>query len=361
MGIEAFYDCVLVHADNCLRDGSGAPLLSTCLRRGQKVSEMGAWQKTVSGQILPSKLASQPYPVDFPLGKPKFLKLSKDEHASYVDEIIFIPTCNVNHFGHLLTETAAYLGGLLHGELKEKLNDGTIIMLANATEQTIDIVSLLTGIKRERIRSTLSIKGILRCRTAWLPKPTMVNRFGIHTNHFTSLRLMVNQLAWMQSNAPEHYPFRRSVSLRMNETTPSSKIYISRSMLHANQRCLKGEKKLEQSLARNGWVIIHPETMTLATQIKYLKTAEVIASPIGSALHLLMYFGDKITTKRVVGLGLASGRLNPNFIFQFQRQRVSFTNLCCLEVDHASAHPNAWSDLKLVASPEHVADAIEGS
>jgi len=122
VGIESYHDCLLMHADICLRDRSGAPILETCLRRGQQVAKMGDWQQTPSGQILPSKLSPQPqrYPVNFPMGKPKDIRLIGNELLCCEEEILFIPSCDLDHFGHLPTESAAYLGGLLRGFLKDK-------------------------------------------------------------------------------------------------------------------------------------------------------------------------------------------------------------------------------------------------
>jgi len=80
-------------------------------------------------------------------------------------------------------------------------------------------------------------------------------------------------------------------------------------MLPAEHCHMKREKELEESLVKRGWQIIHPETLTLKSQINYLKSAHVIASPIGSALHLLMYLGKQRSYKQVIGLGLKSGKI----------------------------------------------------
>jgi len=79
-----------------------------------------------------------------------------------------------------------------------------LLIVGMATESLMHAISLLLAIKRERILSTQSIKGLLSCKLAWMPRPTMVNRFGIHHEHFQSVKALVDKLIDLHSVHRSH-------------------------------------------------------------------------------------------------------------------------------------------------------------
>ena len=49
-------------------------------------------------------------------------------------------------------------------------------------------------------------------------------------------------------------------------------------------RVMLNEPELEAELAKRGFAIVHPETLTVAQQIEMMRGAEVIVAPTGAAL-----------------------------------------------------------------------------
>ncbi len=85
------------------------------------------------------------------------------------------------------------------------------------------------------------------------------------------------------------------------------KLYLSRTRLGAGLAA--GEEFIEEIMKSNGFVIIHPERLSLLEQIKYVYSAETICGVVGSAFHLLLFTEGKQTVciNRI-------GWLNPNYI-----------------------------------------------
>lgn len=68
---------------------------------------------------------------------------------------------------------------------------------------------------------------------------------------------------------------------------PGFKIWLSRSNWPVGK--VYQEKIIEDELKRNGWSIIHPESLSIIQQISVLSKAETIAGFGGSAFYLLLF------------------------------------------------------------------------
>jgi capsular polysaccharide biosynthesis protein len=73
--------------------------------------------------------------------------------------------------------------------------------------------------------------------------------------------------------------------LRQIKGKPFKKLYVSRSRLQ-NSGGILGEKKLERTLTREGFSVIHPEEHSLSDQIALYNGAQSLIFAEGAALHL---------------------------------------------------------------------------
>jgi hypothetical protein len=63
------------------------------------------------------------------------------------------------------------------------------------------------------------------------------------------------------------------------------RVWLSRTALPAQFGRLVGEDVLERRLAEKGWIVRHPETMTVADQVAVFARASTVAGFAGSAFH----------------------------------------------------------------------------
>ncbi|MDD2725039.1 MAG: glycosyltransferase 61 family protein [Methylovulum sp.] len=71
----------------------------------------------------------------------------------------------------------------------------------------------------------------------------------------------------------------------------ADKIWLSRSLL--NKGAIAGETKFETALSGEGFLVVHPETLSIAEQIKLFENASVVCGFTGSAFHTLLLAKNK--------------------------------------------------------------------
>ena len=76
------------------------------------------------------------------------------------------------------------------------------------------------------------------------------------------------------------------------------KIYLSRSQITEGLRTSINEDVLEEELSQRGFSILHPQDMTLSKLIPALSRAVLVAGPVGSAMHNILFTKtqDRLTT-----------------------------------------------------------------
>ena len=76
------------------------------------------------------------------------------------------------------------------------------------------------------------------------------------------------------------------------------KIYLSRSQITEGLRTSINEDVLEEELSQRGFSILHPQDMTLSELIPALSRAVLVAGPVGSAMHNILFANtqDRLTT-----------------------------------------------------------------
>jgi len=96
--------------------------------------------------------------------------------------------------------------------------------------------------------------------------------------------------------------------------------------------------------------------------LRLLAQAQIIAGCVGSAMHLLMYFGEALAGRPLIGLGPTDRRLNRNFVYQFQQQRLDYRQISCLDRNPdcpKRALGVHVQDLRLSVAAPRLAEAIE--
>jgi hypothetical protein len=148
-------DLLVAPGAAALWNQSGSPWLESCFRR-RKLSE--------------ARWFGLPEPIQPPI-------LSARQDASF----IFLPFLRFDHFGHLLTETAAWLGPLLD---KPKARDfPSRILLGSGAAKSLQPLADLLSWDSSQILTTDELSTITSLSQVWLPVPSMVNRDHVHPLH----------------------------------------------------------------------------------------------------------------------------------------------------------------------------------
>jgi hypothetical protein len=302
-GFLVLHDCIVQKGANGLHDRMGQPILESNLRRGHR----------------------------YPFGSIQPLPIPAGEPSEILESVLFLPLVQFRHFGHMLTDSAGWLSALLDPafDVRHWLDPETTILLAAHCERSTEALIPLLGLHPDRVRSTQSISAWALCRKVLIPRPSLILNVAIHGSHFQTVRRFVDRWYALDSSPLRERRDRVQDSFVGREA--HQKIYLSRSRLHSTQRKIQGEKKLERELAKRGWRIVYPETLPIIEQLEALRFARVIAGSIGSAFHLLMYFGLELAGTAVIGLEVAEASIPATYVFQFRHQGLNFRLLCCLK------------------------------
>ncbi len=322
-GVVLRHDVWLLPGANGLYDAAGTPIVESFLRRG---FDLGHYPH------------GRPEPVDG-------AALSVTSTGKELARVVYVPYAAMTHFGHMLTEFAGNLGSFL--ECPDGLDRiggiESVLVVPPRAASSIAALSELLSLPANRLFSTASLAKPVRVLHAVIPRPSMMNRHGLARRHFGHVRRLLSRL----------YGVDAQLAALENDDR-GEKLYLSRSQLADDARHIEGEEHLERDLKGLGWRIVYPEQLSLADQLGCLAAARTIAGGVGSALHLLMAFGESFGRRRLVSLGQSADLSNPNVALQAARQGLPFRHLVCMDRDPASK-----KDLRLLASTARVAACLE--
>jgi hypothetical protein len=74
-----------------------------------------------------------------------------------------------------------------------------------------------------------------------------------------------------------------------NDPQTEQPVYLSRSHLKRRKRQIVGEKEFEAILESKGFLVVHPEELTIEEQIKTINRHRHIFAANGSAAHLIVF------------------------------------------------------------------------
>ena len=159
-GMATFHQVWIHPNETGLYDLNGNPILESFLRRGPDLGH-------------------------YPHGSPKSVcnPTSSSSLGEVIERIVYLPHAGMSHFGHLLTECAAFLGPLLeHPAGLDGIGDlGAVLVVSPRSALSTSRVAELLGVPAHRVISTTSLERPVRCMKAVVPQPSMMNRHGVAT------------------------------------------------------------------------------------------------------------------------------------------------------------------------------------
>lgn len=328
-GVLKLDNVLLSPGGNGLHDSSGRPIPESCLRRGFAL------------ELYPH---GRPEPL-----APASLRLAPS--AERLERVVYLPYARMAHFGHLLTELAGNVGELLDHPrgVVGMAGERSIVVVPARFHASIAALAELLKLPSRRVMSTAALSGMTWADEAVIPRPSMINRHGLSSRHFGHVCHVLDRIYGIGPRLAA-----------LTAVTGRGKLYLSRSRLSPGMRRVRDEEALERELERLAWRVVHPQELPLAGQLEALATAHTVAGCVGSALHLLMAFGESVRGRRLIALGEGVERTNPNVVLQAARQRMPFRHVVCMvagSVQGDEASPN--EDLKFTTSPVRVARCVD--
>lgn len=191
------------------------------------------------------------------------------------------------HFGHFICETLPMLSYMNH------LRQGQLLF--HPLNQT---VSLEAHLRRPWVSKMLGWAGVDPARIQLVTQPMQVGWLVIP-----------QRLAAQTGEAdPRVVAFlERMAGMAIDELGPQPPrhrgVYLSRSKL-VGKRGVENEPEIEQWFREQGFVVVHPEKLSLSEQIGLVRNADWVAGLDGSALHMSLFMKPG---SRLIVLGAREG------------------------------------------------------
>ena len=170
-----------------------------------------------------------------------------------------------DHFGHFLLESLArtWMLPALEPAVKVVFHSERGAAPSGITLQMLELL----GVPRQRI---LVLDTQTRLRRVIVPEPLYEIATAAH------------------ERMPE--PYRRIAAALVPADAPSEQpAYLSRRLLSSRQRPIIGEFELEEVMRENGFLVVHPETMALADQLRLVNRHRDVFTSAGSAAYLTLF------------------------------------------------------------------------
>ena len=283
---------------------------------------------------------------DYPKGYPVKIIPPLANEVAFLPDAYYINFLNFRHFGHLLTECISSIYPLLFWKSCKSMNLQMPIILHEQFYIYVDQLIDLLEIPKDNILIPGLTCGYLFVKNLYVSSPTIVNRRFTSSLHARAVKTYVSLLLGSDIQEP-----------RNDERI--KKIYVSRTKLGPSQRHLKEEMILEKLLERLGWIIVHPQELSLKAQLDVYQRVDYLCTQAGSAVHLL--FGADVKGLKKIIL-LASYPMN-NYTAQFESQGIDYQVITCLKEDVNCYKTGVFRNrvLKDDLSPEQLACAIQNS
>ena len=184
-----------------------------------------------------------------------------------IDEDVVYLGWYFDHFGHFLLESLARTWVLpqLDPNLKLIFHRERPNPLGATTQRMLELL----GVTPDRV---LFLDRQTRLRRVIVPEPLYEISHAAHT--------------WL---ARPYHQITRAVLGDDTGDTSDQPLYLSRRLLSSRQRPIIGEFELEEVCRENGFLVAHPETMSLEDQIRLVNRHREIFTSAGSAAYLLLF------------------------------------------------------------------------
>lgn len=174
------------------------------------------------------------------------------------------------HFGHFLTESLTRLWAV-----KQCTNiDGILFYLRSPEAKIAGFVDKITT------------KLVGNIKVHYIIEPTRVEELIVpsHLGHEKHGHIL---------NHRYNAQILRSLTCDDHTRPNADKIYVSRSNLRGHEGAFLNEKHLENLLEKEGYLIVHPQEMTIDEQIYYYANAKKLIFADGSAFHLFVLVANQ--------------------------------------------------------------------
>ncbi|WP_175514051.1 glycosyltransferase family 61 protein [Oceanisphaera psychrotolerans] len=192
---------------------------------------------------------------------------------------IYLGSFGYNHYGHFITEQI----GMIYLALMNDFNEYQLIFHPNLPghfgskfnstddfpKYIIDILSLLNL----NLRRFVFLDKPTLIEEVIIPKPSFVLDNYINKNH---------KEVFERNIADTHY---NEPTMKFNKVTG---VYFSRSKLK-RRRAVINESTLEDIFKSRGFLVVYPESLSAAEQIKLINSVDIISGCNGSALHSVLF------------------------------------------------------------------------
>jgi hypothetical protein len=187
------------------------------------------------------------------------------EPARVIDAEVVYLGWFFHQFGHFLLESLARTWVL--GEIDPATKVVFHALRGNTPEGTRREILEAFGVPIDRI---LVLDQPTRLRRIIVPEPL----FEISTSAHERMAV----------------PFQRVAARLVGDERQSEQpVYLSRRLLPGNLRQIVGEGEMEEVLRENGFLVVHPETMTFEEQLGVLNRHAHIFAAVGSAAHAVLF------------------------------------------------------------------------
>ena len=190
----------------------------------------------------------------------------RHEQQELHEEILYLGPL-FNHFGRVLLESLARIWYLPEVDRATKVIFDYPNAAPSALGAWVQQVLTIFGLEPARI---LVLDQTTRLDRVIVPEPLSEQ---LHVAHQGMIR-----------------PFREVAARLAGDVLPSEQpVYLSRRLLSSRQRPIIGERELEEVLRDNGFLIVYPETLPFAEQVRLVNRHRHIFSGVGSAAHSILF------------------------------------------------------------------------
>ena len=217
------------------------------------------------------------------------LDLGEDNKGAKTLEEIHGPSIYIDfnpHFGHFITHSCAFAvpllaaEDLLEGEPHQSIN---ILSTTPITDWARNLLEAASTTPLTYIQIPVSSHGVRASQLITTPS-SWIEWHYCNSNHRDLFQAMASKLQLQQGS--------------QDGEGIQDKIYLSRSRITEGLRTSINEDVLEAELSQRGFSILHPQEMTLSQLIPALSRAQLVAGPVGSAMHNILFANnqDQLTT-----------------------------------------------------------------
>lgn len=237
------------------------------------------------------------------------------------DELLFLGTFDLPHFGHWLTEGISRFWPLLHEGVSQRVAWATSL---NSRLKRIRYSRIMAGAGASNWRHSLSAFDITRNHLRSISRPTRVDKLLVPTPSM--------------QNRTQIHPLHLDVAQRIGSNLLSGHnlcrseraVYFSRTRLPSSKRKIVGEERVEAYCRNKGARIVYPEKLELAEQAKIIEEHDLFIGTVGSAFHALMLRNSRRPLKCVYLIAEREGDFPRNWELIDEAMKNQVENIVCL-------------------------------